>query len=119
MIFLLHILDIWHTVDIIAPKDKPKVCERFALTCTAFCEWPGIVVNWVYKDGQTISTTDEIRVDEVSENRGYGWITTKIITLKNPGTYVKTNYKCISSCDIEGLQSTKEKSHLLYVSGTH
>ena len=118
MIFFLHILELWHTVDIDS-KVKPNFCESFTLTCTVVCEFPGMMVNWVYADGQTIRTTDMIRVEEASDNRRYVVFTTKKITFNPLLTIHAKKYKCISSYDIRGLQSQKEKSHLLTVSGTH
>ena len=75
--FFLHNLEVWHTINITASRDKPEAHDCFTITCNVVCELP-VTVKWISKNGDTVVNTSTITV---SEKRRYYWSSAIIIII--------------------------------------
>ena len=117
--FFLHILEIWHTINITASRDKPEANDCFTITCNVVCELP-VTVKWISQNGDTVVNTSTITV---SEKRRYYWSSAISIIFNHTLTSHEGNYTCISVAgDLKSVQKRlliKQITYLLNAPGMH
>ena len=113
MIFFLHILEFWHTINITASRDKPKVYDCVTLTCNVVCESP-VTVKWVSENGDTVVNTSTITV---SEKRSYYWSSAISIIFEPFLQSHEGNYTCISLVGNMNTILKREKEYSLNTKG--
>ena len=90
--FFLHILEVWHTINITASRDKPEANDCFTITCNVVCELP-VTVKWISQNGDTVVNTSTITV---SEKRRYYWSSAISIIFNRTLPSHEGKYTCIS-----------------------